>query len=34
LHHLRRLRGQVALANNPTLLIGRYLSRNVDRARA
>src|SRR5829696_792102 len=33
-HHLCRLRGQIPLADHPSLIVGRYLSRDIDRARA
>src|SRR5438132_3457368 len=32
-HHLCRLHGQITLADHPSLLVGRYLSRDIDRAR-
>ena len=33
LHHLCRLRGQITLADHASLLVGGYLSRDIDRAR-
>ena len=33
MHHLCRLRGQITLADHPSLLVGGYLSRDIDRAR-
>src|SRR4030095_1003879 len=32
-HHLGRLRAQIPLADHPSLIVGRYLSRDIDRAR-
>src|SRR6185312_12386609 len=33
-HHLCRLRGQIPLADHPSLVVGGHLSRDIDRARA